>query len=234
MDPAHPAAVDLYWIPLGAGGHSVRFNGRVYEAIVAARRHRERRDLYHAAMVVELGGDRFTIELAPSPDAREAGRGVVATGPVGARWAGRLRLFRYEVRCWRGGSIPDLAEAAGGPNRVSADPEEARRLLDLVPAVPTPVWGRDELRAGEGWNSNSVISWLIASAGLPVESLRPPRNGRAPGWDAGLAVARRCGFPRIAVPGGSGAHGVNLPDGGGLRRGEHAYRPQSTRSKEES
>ena len=26
-------AVDLYWIPLGAGGHSVRFNGRVFEAI---------------------------------------------------------------------------------------------------------------------------------------------------------------------------------------------------------
>jgi hypothetical protein len=29
------AAVDLYWIPLGAGGHSVRFNGRVFEAIEA-------------------------------------------------------------------------------------------------------------------------------------------------------------------------------------------------------
>jgi hypothetical protein len=29
------AAADLYWIPLGAGGHSVRFNGRVYEAIAA-------------------------------------------------------------------------------------------------------------------------------------------------------------------------------------------------------
>jgi hypothetical protein len=25
-------------------------------------------------------------------------RGVVAEGPVGARWAGRSRLFRYEVR----------------------------------------------------------------------------------------------------------------------------------------
>jgi hypothetical protein len=28
--------VALYWIPLGAGGHSVRFNGRVFEAIEAA------------------------------------------------------------------------------------------------------------------------------------------------------------------------------------------------------
>ena len=24
--------VDLFWLPLGAGGHCVRFNGRVYEA----------------------------------------------------------------------------------------------------------------------------------------------------------------------------------------------------------
>ena len=48
------AAVDLYWIPLGAGGHSVRFNGRVFEAIAAARQHRRRCDLYHVALVVEL------------------------------------------------------------------------------------------------------------------------------------------------------------------------------------
>ncbi len=27
--------VDLYWLPLGAGGHSVRLNGRVYEAVAA-------------------------------------------------------------------------------------------------------------------------------------------------------------------------------------------------------
>jgi hypothetical protein len=40
MEPEHPAAVDLYWIPLGAGGHCVRFNGKVYEALVAARERR--------------------------------------------------------------------------------------------------------------------------------------------------------------------------------------------------
>ena len=27
-----PAGIDLYWLPLGAGGHSVRLNGKVYEA----------------------------------------------------------------------------------------------------------------------------------------------------------------------------------------------------------
>src|SRR5215208_4247193 len=123
MRRSYPAAVHLFWIPLGAGGHSVRFNGKVYEAVSAAGHRRPRCDLYHAAMVVEYGGDRHTIELAPSPDANECARGVVATGPVGTRWAGSLRLFRYEVRCWRGGSIPDLAEAVGVPCRLSSDPQ---------------------------------------------------------------------------------------------------------------
>ena len=148
MQTSRTAAVDLYWIPLGAGGHCVRFNGRVFEAIEAARQHRPRCDLYHAALVVELDGDRYTIEIAPSPDADEASRGVVATGAVGSRYVGRLRLFRYEVRCWRGGSIPDLGDAVGGPRRLTSDPQVARRLLDLVATVPTPVWGRDELQGG--------------------------------------------------------------------------------------
>jgi hypothetical protein len=191
MQTSRKTAVDLYWIPLGAGGHSVRFNGRVFEAIEAARQHRERCDLYHAALVVELDGDRHTIEVAPSPDAAEATRGVVATGAVGSRHIGWLRLFRYEVRCWRGGSIPDLGEAVGDPLRLTSDPRVARRLLDLVRIMPTPVWGRDELQAGEMWNSNSVIAWLIASAGLPTDLLHPPLRGRAPGWNAGLDVARR-------------------------------------------
>jgi hypothetical protein len=187
------STVDLYWIPLGAGGHSVRFNGRVFEAIEAARQHRQRCALYHAALVVELGGDRSTIEVAPSPNADEASRGVVGTGAVGSRYAGCLRVFRYEVRCWRGGSIADLGEAVGGARRLSSDPRVARRVLDLVATVPTPVWGRDELEAGEMWNSNSVTAWLIATAGLPTSRLQPPLHGRAPGWRAGLEVARRSG-----------------------------------------
>src|SRR6185295_17117459 len=135
------ATVDLYWVPLGAGGHCVRLNGLIYEAIEATRAHRPRCDLYHAALVIGLGGDRYTIEIAPSPDARAAARGVVATGAVGSRHIGRLRLFRYEVRCWRGGSIPDLRWAVGGPRRLTGSPRVARRLLDLVVTVPTPVWG---------------------------------------------------------------------------------------------
>ena len=112
MGSTSAAAVDLYWIPLGAGDHCVRFNGRLYEALMAARERRRRCALYHAALRIDVDGDRYTIEIAPSPDANACARGVVGTGAVGSRHLGRLRLFRYEVRCWRGGSIPDLAYAA--------------------------------------------------------------------------------------------------------------------------
>ena len=131
------------------------------------------------------------IEMAPIPDGDGAARDVVAEGPVGSVWAARWRIFRYELRRWRDGAIPDVDEAVDSPRRLSDDPLEARRLLDLVPKVPTPVWGRDELKAGEMWNSNSVTAWLVASTGFDTASIKPPAGGRAPGWEAGLAVARR-------------------------------------------
>jgi hypothetical protein len=57
--------------------------------------------------------------------------------------------------------------------------------------VPTAVWGRDELDTGDMWNSNSLISWLIASSGIDTDAIRPPAGGRAPGWQAGLVIATR-------------------------------------------
>jgi hypothetical protein len=156
------AAVDLYWL----------------------------RDLYHSALHVYVPEGRFVVEQAPawSEDSR---RDVVAEGAVAAQALGRFRLFRYEIRSWRDGSIPDIAEAVESPRRVTDDAAYAQRLLELVPKVPTPVWGRDELRAGEMWNSNSTISWLLARSGLDVESILLPSGGRAPGWNAGIAIARR-------------------------------------------
>jgi hypothetical protein len=185
-------AVDLYWLPLGAGGHSVRLNGRVFEAVAARLERRPARDLYHAALEVCVPEGRFVIEQAPARRDGSA-RGVVSEGPVGTRRAGRFRILRYELRCWRDGVIPDVAEAVESPRRLTNDAGSAQRLLDLVPSVPTPVWGRDELGAGEMWNSNSVISWLIARSGLPADSIHAPAGGRAPGWRAGLVVARRRG-----------------------------------------
>lgn len=96
--------------------------------------------------------------------------------------AGRRRLFRQEVRCWPGGAIPDLAEAVERPRHLTEDPAVARRMLELVATVPTPVWApRNELETREMRSSSSTISWLLASSGLPARTIAPPRGGRAPG-----------------------------------------------------
>ena len=182
--------IDLYWLPLGAGGHSVRVNGKVFEWFAAALEHRGRLDLYHSALQVYVPEGRFVVEQAPAWG-EGSQRGVVAEGAVGARALGRFRLFRYEVRCWHEGNIPDIAEAVASPLRLSDELERAQRILELAGQVPTPVWGRDELCTGEMWNSNSTISWLLARGGLDVESIRPPLGGRAPGWRAGVAVGQR-------------------------------------------
>jgi hypothetical protein len=87
--------------------------------------------------------------------------------------------------------IPDVAEAVESPQRLTDDLLLAEHMLDLVPRVPTLVWGRDEAHTGEMWNSNSLTSWLIARTGLPVESIHPPPGGRAPGWRSGVFVADR-------------------------------------------
>jgi hypothetical protein len=185
------AAVDLYWLPLGAGGHFVRLNGRVYEALAARLGRRPACDLYHSALPVQIRQGTYVIEQAPVHDWSGKQRGVVAEGAVGSRRAGRFRIFRYEIRLWRNGHIPDVAEAVDSPQRLSNDEDRARRVLDLVPQVPTPVWGRDELETGDMWNSNSVIAWVIARSGIDTASIQPPTGGRAPGWQAGLVVARR-------------------------------------------
>jgi hypothetical protein len=184
------AGIDLYWLPLGAGGHFVRLNGLVFEAVAAAVARRERLGLYHSALIVTEPDGRFVVEQAPAWG-DGAGRGVVAGGAVGVRALGRFRLFRYDVRRWRDGTIPDIAEAVASPIRVSDDPACARRVLELVPQAPTPVWGRDELGTGEMWNSNSLVSWLLARSGIDVEAIPLPPRGRAPGWGAGVVVARR-------------------------------------------
>jgi hypothetical protein len=183
--------VDLYWLPLGAGGRWVRRNGRVYEAVSALRQRRPAAPLYHSAITVTARSVEHVIEMTPAWTGPGGDRGVVAEGAVGVRWAGRLRLFRYEVRCWPGGAIGDVAESVGGPQRLTRDPDLCRRLLTLLPSVPTPVWGRDELRTGEMWNSNSVTSWALASSGLDLRTVVPPDGGRAPGWAAGVVVAGR-------------------------------------------
>ena len=185
------ARVNLYWLPLGAGDHCVRLNGRLYEAIVARKQRRTAQDLYHSALEVQLRDDRFVIESAPGWGSRESDRGVVCEGPVGLVWLGHSRFFRYEVRRWHNGVIPDASAAVASPIKVGTMVAQAEQLLELVPRSPTATWGRDELRTGEMWNSNSLIAWLLASSGHDVGVVSPPAHGRAPGWSAGLVIAAR-------------------------------------------
>lgn len=185
--------IDLWWLPLGSGDRVpiVRWNGHLYEAVVARRERRPAMDLFHAALQVESAGRRYVIEVAPAWHRGRAQRGVAAEGPVGARWLGRSKLFRYEVRCWPDGVIPDLNCAVGGARMLSDDSHVTACLLRLVGEVPTSTWGRDEQRLGDMWNSNSVIAWLLVRSGVDVAAVEPPPGGRAPGWAAGLAAARK-------------------------------------------
>ena len=207
------ASVELYWLPLGAGDASgcVHWNGRAFEAVVAWHQHRRARDLYHSALIVHLGGDSHAIEMAPAWGNKQPDRGVVCEGAVGLPWLGRSRFFRYEIRRWRNGTIPDIAEAVASPQRLGTDVVRARRLLDLVPAFPTVTWGRDELHAGEMWNSNSLTAWLLARSAHHTGEIEMPARGRAPGWSAGLVAAAKQDAATVAkATQAEGPHAADL------------------------
>lgn len=83
-------SVDLFWLPLGAGDVVVQHSGRWFEALVAARAHRERHDLYHSALEVHWHGERFVIEMAPVWGNKGPERGASVKAPSGILcWAGR-------------------------------------------------------------------------------------------------------------------------------------------------
>ena len=203
-DPTASPAPELclFWLPLGADGNpAVRWGGRAYEALVARRDHRERLRLFHSALRVRLRGATWVVEMAPAWSAGESGRGVVREGPVGFAWLGRSRLFRYEIRRWHNGLIPDVDQAVESPVDLRATESQARAVLELVPDCPTPVWGRDGLDAGDMWNSNSVVAWLLTRVGLGGDAVVPPSHGRAPGWRAGVEVAlRQADGPVVGIP----------------------------------
>ncbi len=112
------ASIELYWLPLGAGGWFVRLNGRIWEAVHALLERRRPLDLYHTALQVRLPEGRFVVENCwPILDADPASRGVVVEGPVASRRLGRLRVFRSATRCAAGGT---------GSSRTSARRSQAR------------------------------------------------------------------------------------------------------------
>jgi hypothetical protein len=86
--PETASGIDLYWLPLGAGGRSVRWNGRIFEWVAARLDRRDPCDLYHSALEVRLPDGRFVIERHRH-GARVA---IVASSPRGRsaheRWDG--------------------------------------------------------------------------------------------------------------------------------------------------
>ena len=197
--------LELYWIPLGAGdgigARVVRFSGGIYERLKALIQRRSPQALFHAALVAETSNGRSVVEMTPVPRVGSAEeRGVVGGGAVGSRLLGRARIFRYEIRRWPDGVIPDIADAIDSPVVISSDADEVARVLELLSEVPSKVWGRDEARTGDMWNSNSVVSWTLARAGCADRVDRPPLHGRAPGWDAGITIATRSQSPTGMPP----------------------------------
>lgn len=195
-EPTAGPAVVLWWLPVGAGGHVVRHTSRWWEIFDARRAGRPPQPLFHAALEAFAHGDSHVIEMAPQwGGPKDSDRGVTVTGPVGLRLLGRSRLFRYEVRCWRGGDIPDRAWAVGGPLVLSRDEATAESVLRHTPDVPALTWGRQVAPTGDMWNSNSVVAWLLGVSAVPTSDLVPPDGGRAPGWAAGRELAARRGEP---------------------------------------
>ncbi|MBN9154602.1 MAG: hypothetical protein J0I70_03120 [Microbacterium sp.] len=198
--------VDLWWLPVGAGGHVVVHTSRWWELLAARREHRRPEPLFHAALEVFVDSRRYVIEMTPAWGQPRADRGVAVTGPVGLRPLGRLRAFRYEVRAWQDGILSDRASAVDSPVTIRLDAARARALRDDVSRVPALTWGRRVPEADDMWNSNALISWLLTRRGLVPERLHPPAGGRAPGWVAGIAVAMRP--PTVLEPAG-----LSLPRG---------------------
>lgn len=184
------AAIELYWIPVGAGtSRFQRASLRLWEAIEAARSRRPRAVLVHAALKLHPGGETSTLELMPAFVARTAP--ALVTGPVGLGPAGRLRLFRYELRHIPAARLPDEQWAFGPPIPLGEGPGDAARVLALAPEVPAYTWGRRARGTSEMWTSDSVVSWLLCGAGIPLAGAGPPPGARAPGWRAGIEIARR-------------------------------------------
>jgi hypothetical protein len=75
------------------------------------------------------------------------------------RGASRVPLRDPLLARW---THPHIDQAVDSPECLTTDAQSAARILEIMPNAPTAVWGRDELRTEDMWNSNSLISWLIA------------------------------------------------------------------------
>ncbi len=195
------AGIDLYWIPLGAGGHFVRLNGKVYEAVQALVQRRARRNLYHSALVVSVSEGSYVIECAWVSSTDSDKRGVVAAGPVWNNWAGRLRPLSV-TRCAVGWAAPSPMSRRRwrARNDSLATRATARRLIELSPQVPTPAMGPGSMREWERCGTPTRSSHGLLGAAVLTQ--RPCVYRKMDGRPVGMPVlvVAQAGGVRKEVP----------------------------------
>ena len=182
------AAVDLYWLPLGAGGRSVRLNGKVFEAVSARVQRRSACDLYHSALEVSVDSERFVIEMAPAWDANGASGGPSSRAP--SEPAGQDVVVGFATRCAAGrtGGFPTLRR----PSTARSDSAKIRGPLDIC-------WTSfPRCRPGSGVETSSrrarcgtrtpSSSWLLAAQRHRRFPRATPRTGSRAGMGRGRQV----------------------------------------------
>ena len=85
--------------------------------------------------------------------------------------------------------IPDVLQAVDSPQRLSDDPAALCSCPSGRVRCPAHL-GRDELGAGD---VELELAGRMAArgSGHDMSAITPPAHGRAPGWAAGMPLARR-------------------------------------------
>ena len=169
-------------------------NGKVFEAVAAWLDRRDRRDLYHSALEVQRAGGTVRDRAGAGAGERRRRARRRRRGRRRQHAAARPLPRSSATRSGAGatGCIPDVGEAVESPRRLSDDPDCARRLLELVPAGADARLG--PRRAGRRRDVELELDSSPGSsraAGSTSRRSRRPRGGRAPGWQAGIVIARR-------------------------------------------
>lgn len=179
-----PCFIDLYWIPI-TGSSGTGFLGGLGQLFVI---NPEGKDLYHAALKVHLRDCHdYVIELEDyiSDDDERREKGVTVDG----EFAFIPLKNVYSIRRWRDGRIED-ENVAKPPIRLSINCVAAQRVYDLAAHVPAnDYWSSNDKWGESRWTSNSVVAWILQSAGLGLWPPPVPPNGLAPGWSAGIIEA---------------------------------------------
>ena len=169
----------------------MRFNGHLCAPRKTCLERRRPCEVRHSALQIQVPEGRFVVAQTPVPRLSVERRGVVAEGAVGASWAGRFRIFRYEIRLWRNGHIPDVAEAVDSPQRLNSDETLCVARARPGVEVPTPVWGRMGCDR-EMWNWKAITASTSTAAGSRLVDTAS-RGGPPPGSRAGVTAARTPG-----------------------------------------